>query len=80
MKYLLLALLVYVGWRLYTAQKSAGEEAAQSPEAVPPQSPAGAERMVACSHCGIHLPQSEAIAGPESLHFCCNEHRRQHSR
>ena len=35
----------------------------------------GAERMVACAQCGVHLPEGEAIAG-EGRHFCCEEHRR----
>lgn len=33
------------------------------------------ERMVACAHCGVHLPESEAVAG-DGRHFCCDEHRR----
>ena len=33
------------------------------------------ERMVPCSHCGINLPESEALAAGER-YFCCDEHRR----
>ena len=32
------------------------------------------ESMVACAHCGLHVPASEAVGdGP---YFCSNEHRR----
>jgi uncharacterized protein len=33
--------------------------------------------MVACLHCGTHLPEHEAIQGPRGV-YCCAEHRRQH--
>ena len=42
--------------------------AAGAPEAAP-------EQMVHCEHCGIYLPQSEAIREGERF-FCCAEHRR----
>jgi uncharacterized protein len=29
--------------------------------------------MVSCSHCGLHLPQSEAI-NKLGRHYCCQEH------
>lgn len=76
MKYLLLGLLAYVGWRWYFAQRRQDESAPQSP------APAGdsAERMVSCAECGIHVPKSEAIDGPGLLHFCSEEHRLRHSR
>ena len=37
--------------------------------------PAAPERMVKCDHCGLYLPQSEAIAEAGKF-FCCAEHRR----
>ncbi|GAB4180015.1 MAG: hypothetical protein Fur0039_24540 [Rhodocyclaceae bacterium] len=33
------------------------------------------ERMVSCAHCGVHLPESEAVKRGQS-YFCCDEHRR----
>jgi uncharacterized protein len=33
------------------------------------------ERMVACGHCGVNLPASEAVADG-GAYFCCEEHRR----
>ncbi len=30
--------------------------------------------MVSCTHCGIHLPQEEAVSGQKGL-YCSTEHR-----
>lgn len=40
----------------------------RAPEAAP-------ERMVNCDHCGLYLPQSEAVAEADKF-FCCADHRR----
>ena len=37
------------------------------------------EAMVACVHCGIHFPASEAIADSSGAIFCSAEHRRLHA-
>ena len=36
--------------------------------------PGGAEEMVSCAHCGVHLPRSDALAA-RSLHYCSTAHR-----
>ena len=35
------------------------------------------ERIVACAHCGVYLPYSDAVRGrsSDSGHYCCVEHR-----
>ena len=33
--------------------------------------------MIACDHCGTHLPEGEAVKGTDGR-YCCQEHRRQH--
>ncbi len=73
MKYLLFGLLAYLAWRWYTAQRPNDEPAA--PPSPPPQT-GDAEKMIGCAQCGVYLPQSEAVTGPDSLHFCSDEHRR----
>jgi uncharacterized protein len=66
-KLLLLLFAILVAWWL--ARGFRGKRAAKDvPEAAP-------EQMVVCSHCGLHLPQGEAIAQGERF-FCCDEHRR----
>lgn len=49
----------------------------------PAASSAGAspevEAMVACAHCGMHFPASEALADASGAVFCSAEHRRLHA-
>ncbi|MCB1889298.1 MAG: hypothetical protein KDH20_16950 [Rhodocyclaceae bacterium] len=68
---LLLMLVVFMARRALTRIGSNRPEARPDP-------PGGAERMLACSQCGLHIPESEAIrAGGDA--FCCPEHQRQHT-
>ncbi len=32
--------------------------------------------IVACHHCGVHLPRQELLLGPGGNLFCCEAHRR----
>ena len=40
--------------------------------------PRSAEAMVACAHCGVHLPRSDAIEGRDGRLFCGDAHRGAH--
>jgi uncharacterized protein len=66
-KLLLLILVVLAVWWLARGfrRKRAAKDA---PEAAP-------EQMVTCNHCGLYLPQGEAIADGGKF-FCSDEHRR----
>jgi uncharacterized protein len=33
------------------------------------------ERMLACRHCGVHVPESEGVRQGADF-YCCEEHRR----
>ncbi|MBE0623047.1 MAG: hypothetical protein IH605_20855 [Burkholderiales bacterium] len=66
-KLLLLILVILAVWWL--AKGFRRKDAARN------ASEAVAEQMVACSHCGVNLPRSEAI-GEGGRYFCCAEHRR----
>ncbi|PUA17458.1 PP0621 family protein [Glaciimonas sp. PCH181] len=37
------------------------------------------EEMVACAHCGLHFPASEAVTDYAGTVFCGEEHRRLHA-
>lgn len=39
-----------------------------------------AELMVPCAHCGVYIPQSEAVLSASGAVFCDEEHRRRHLR
>ena len=36
---------------------------------------AASEKMVICCHCGLYLPQNEAVADGDKF-YCSDEHRR----
>jgi uncharacterized protein len=78
-KYLLLALLI--AWLVYASPWS-GRRTSQTPaqRKPAPQPPPQPQVMVACAHCGVHLPVGDAIASPQAsspaLHFCSEAHRR----
>lgn len=74
MKYLvlLIVLAVVVGvWRSRRPPASGAEKAA-------PRAPALPQDVVACDHCGVHVPRAEALMLGQHA-YCCAEHRRQHS-
>ena len=69
MKYLLVFGLVFlVAWRWRTTRESTMRKQAPRPRAVAPA------EMVACHHCGVHLPAADAVAGRQHL-YCCAAHR-----
>ena len=74
MKFLLWALVIYLAWRWYETKKVKASGDAEPA----PASGDGAEKMVACAQCGIHVPMSEAVRGA-SKYYCCEAHRGSHS-
>lgn len=67
MKYLLLlALLGFVWWRVFKRKEPTGS---LEPDVSP------AENMVTCAHCGVHLPESEAVCAGGAV-YCSDAHRR----
>ncbi len=76
MKYLLVLLVVLAGaWMLLRRRERpppAGPAAAPKP--ADPVSPA-AQAMLACAHCGVHLPKTEAQFDAVGRPFCSEAHR-----
>ncbi|MFM2262223.1 MAG: hypothetical protein RI959_899 [Pseudomonadota bacterium] len=76
MKYLLVAVVVMLGyalWKHNRQQERAAREAARPPQ--PSQQTAQTPKaMVACQHCGVHLPASETVAGKLGV-YCGHAHR-----
>ena len=74
MKYLVLLVVLVLGYAWWRGQRRA--------ESPPPRCPTPAatpQDMVACAHCGVHLPRSEALThGPRT--YCCAEHQREDAR
>lgn len=68
MKYLLLLLvIVAVVW---FARSRSGAVARRKQAAAPP----AAQPMLACAHCGVHLPRADMVVGAEGL-YCSEAHR-----
>lgn len=79
MKYLvLLGLLVAVVWLIRAGRRGSrrGDSSASS-RAGEPSEPSR-EAMVACEHCGMNLPQGEALLSDERW-YCSDAHRDAHS-
>jgi uncharacterized protein len=85
-KFLLWALVLYLVWRWYQSTQNKIKRDAESDNAF--QSPQSneqtvaaelVEKMVSCSHCGIHVPLSEAVQSNSGSVFCSIEHQRQHT-
>ena len=67
MKFLFFVLVVLVVvWAIKRGRS--GTAAPKTPEAPTPT------EMVACAHCGIHLPRAEAVSGRQGQ-YCSTEHR-----
>ena len=94
MKFLLWALVLYLVWRWYQSTQNKikrdaeSDKAFQSPQSneqtaakTSAQTAAAelVEKMVSCSHCGIHVPLSEAVQSNGGSFFCSIEHQRQHT-
>lgn len=80
MKYLLVLLVIVVAFGIWRNKRRAevAERKATAPMPTPTlQQP---QNMVECAHCGLHLPQADAVThtttGRNSLHYCSAEHRR----
>ena len=73
MKYVLVVLAVVFGVWLWRQRRRADPESTAAPPA-PPSHPDPVQAMVACRHCGLHLPASDAIPGRLGG-YCSADHR-----
>lgn len=69
MKYLLVFLVVAIGlWALLKRVRGPADKAP------PPSSQRAPQAMVACAHCGLHLPAADAVL--EGSHIYCSDAHR----
>lgn len=65
--------LILIGlWLVLTIVKRALSSRRKSSPGKPP----AVAKMVACAHCGVHIPESEALR-EGNRHYCSAEHYRQ---
>ncbi|MFH0132106.1 PP0621 family protein [Variovorax sp. VaC1] len=81
MKYLLVLAVLWVAIWLWRKNRREEMRDAQRERAAKAQRPPGApavgppQAMVRCAHCGLHLPATDAIAGPGGTVYCSVAHR-----
>lgn len=73
MKYILVLLVVWVGYHLWRKGRMADTGPSKSAQS----SPAKPMAMVACAHCGTHLPSTDALQ-VGGVFYCSAEHRERH--
>ena len=71
MKYLLVLAVVLVAVWIWRYNRRIEKQGA--PKAAPP--PGLPQDMVRCPVCAVHLPRTDALAGPDGRLYCCQEHR-----
>ncbi|MDD2546485.1 MAG: PP0621 family protein [Burkholderiaceae bacterium] len=72
MKYLVLMAVLAIAWGVWRKQRRPsppGQPPAAAPTTASPQD------MVACAHCGLHIPRTEAL-GTDQKPYCCADHQR----
>lgn len=70
MKYLVILIVLVLVYAWLRGQSRPSAPPPERPPLPPPQD------IVACAHCGVHIPRSEALMiGTRS--YCCAEHQRE---
>lgn len=73
MKLLLLVVVLALAYVIVKAYKRKNRRATRDP------SKTGAEDMVRCAQCGVHLPRSESLMS-DQVFYCSAEHRGLHEK
>jgi uncharacterized protein len=71
MKFVLLIAIVFIV--LWIMRR--GERGDARPESASRAPPPVQQAMVECPVCGVHLPRTDALPGPDGRLYCCAEHR-----
>lgn len=83
MKYVILLLVLWAAYALWRHQRRQAMRDQRPPPAAPPPNlgatqqaapPADPQHMVRCQHCGVHLPQPDAVRGHLGW-YCGTAHR-----
>ena len=79
MKYLILLAVIVGAWWWVSGRRRPPPPADKPSKATqgqpPTQAQAQAQAMLACVHCGVHLPAADAIIDASGRPFCSEAHR-----
>ena len=80
MKYLIVLVVIFVGVWVWRSSRIAARKELDDSIQRETERQSAQKTIVSCAHCGLHLPQQEALAAPSSdlrqqLWFCSAEHR-----
>lgn len=78
MKYVLVLLVVLVaGWLAFGRSRGRGSADGAGRPAAPQRQAREAtpQSMVACAHCGVHLPAADALVDAQARRYCSEAHR-----
>jgi uncharacterized protein len=73
MKFLLLLLVVAFALWLLKTKGRAAPPPSRRPDA--PKAPPQPATMLACVHCGVHLPQADTVQDAAGRAYCSEAHR-----
>ncbi len=74
MKFILVLLVVIAGaWLLLGRKRGGGKGGKVVPRAQPPS--VETSTMVACAHCGVHVPATDTLFDAAGRAFCSEAHR-----
>lgn len=74
-KLLLVVAVVVLGAWLLFGRRRADRDRTDTPPRPGRQTPAAPAQMVACAHCGVHLPRQDAVLDGSGTPFCSEAHR-----
>ena len=77
MKYVILILVLVCAawWAFGRRRRPIAKSAPPADKAKAPPEGEAPAAMLACAHCGVHLPPAEALLDGESRVFCSEAHR-----
>ena len=68
-------LLLAVAWVMRRGKGGKASQRGSKTAKPPAAAPAEPAQMLACSHCGVHLPRADAAFNAAGQPFCSAEHR-----
>jgi uncharacterized protein len=76
MKYVVLLIVLVVAIGVWRSRRRSEEAASQAQSRARSEPPGGPLDIVACAHCGTHVPRTEALM-LGSQPYCSPEHRQE---